>query len=346
MNVDSFVDREAKYHFNEMMRESHRLAKPSTCILCGKPLSDICNSHTIPRCVLSVISESGKLSFPFLAAGVPFMGENRGLNNSWTFRFICKNCDNAYFSDYETAPVLYDPPTNIQMAEIALKNTLLRLSKRTIEVPYHSILQDRRHLYENKKELDLIQNLDIRDYLFDLRRYKKIIDKRLKSGFICAYYRKVEYTVPIAAQTAITLYNNVDGVTIVNDVFDGSSDIRMQDLQVCIFPGKNYSAICLFFHRDDRNLFGFVKQFDKLSVEDKLQYVLYILLKGSEEFCFAPSLAETFNNSKNVRLLCQDYNGFPHLGHFSLETLFDETTENIGYNDIPHFLDSEYQINM
>lgn len=227
------------------------------------------------------------------------------------------------------------------MAEIALKNSLVRLYKRSIEMPMNGIIQDQFNFFENKEELDDIQNMDVRDYSFDLRRSKKIIDKNLKSGYRCFYHKVLPYTVPIATQTAITLFKGIDDETIINDVFTDDPTIRMQDLQLCIFPQQDFSSICLFYHKDDRNVYRFEQQFMHLPDKKRDAYVLYLLIKYSEEFFFSPSIAEEFNENLNIQNLCRENNGYPNLGYVTIDDLktppvFTKPEE------IPNFLGPEY----
>ena len=52
---------------------------------------------------------------------------------SGTFHYICRQCDSFLFQDYENIEALQGAPTDKMLAEIALKDILLMLSKRNQE---------------------------------------------------------------------------------------------------------------------------------------------------------------------------------------------------------------------
>ena len=56
-----------------------------------------------------------------------------GVNKSGTFNYICRNCDGTFFQDYESEANLIKNPTDKMLAEIAVKDMLLLMSKRATE---------------------------------------------------------------------------------------------------------------------------------------------------------------------------------------------------------------------
>ena len=56
-----------------------------------------------------------------------------GVNRSGTFNYICKKCDGTFFQDYENPNNIEKYPTDKMLAEIAVKNILLQISKRAVE---------------------------------------------------------------------------------------------------------------------------------------------------------------------------------------------------------------------
>ena len=331
-----------KKALSEMLRESRKEAKPSQCILCGEKIAGLCNSHSVPQFILRNITIDGHVLNAAYALDVPVVNETDGINRSGTFAYICRDCDSKYFSEYENESALLCNPTNKMMAEIALKDGLHLLSKRNNEVYLYKHLQEKYHAYENKEILDNIQALDLHDFSFEVKRAKKIIDKDLKSGFVCIYTILLQYVVPIAAQSGIVLYKDLDG-NIVNNVYDTSSKSRMQMLHCAIFPLKECTRIILFRHKDDRNYLYFEKQFSKLEEEKKLEYINYLVFKYIENYYLSPTTEGIINDHKLLKELSREINEVPNFG-FIGSIASDVSQKSIAPGEIPCFLDKKYQL--
>lgn len=78
--------------------------------------------------VLKSIADKGKILHPGILIDVEVIDTEKGINNTGTFHYICRECDSTYFQDYENKEALLSPPTDKMMVEIALKNMLLMLS--------------------------------------------------------------------------------------------------------------------------------------------------------------------------------------------------------------------------
>ena len=126
-----------------------------------KTTSSFCNSHSIPQMVLKTIATKGKLLQPGLLMDSEIFDNEKGINNTGTFHFICRECDGKYFKTYEDPKNLLEYPSDKIMAEIALKNMLLMLSKRYNELALFDIVQDEEQALINKEIMDEDKNLDI-----------------------------------------------------------------------------------------------------------------------------------------------------------------------------------------
>lgn len=115
---------------NKLLSIARNSAKPDKCILCGKPQTSFCNSHSVPQLSLRNIADNGKVLHASLLMGIDVVDIEKGVNNSGTFHFICNECDGTFFQDYENEQNLKSIPTDKMLAEIAVKNILLQLSKR------------------------------------------------------------------------------------------------------------------------------------------------------------------------------------------------------------------------
>ena len=84
---------------NGMLSETRKEAKPAICIMCGKPQTSFCNSHSVPQMALRSIAENGIVIHASAALGVDerIIDIENGVNKSGTFNYICNDCDNTFF---------------------------------------------------------------------------------------------------------------------------------------------------------------------------------------------------------------------------------------------------------
>ena len=114
----------------------------------------------------------------------------------------------------------------------------------------------------------------------------------------------------------ITLYGDLEG-NIANDVYDNSESLRIQSLHVCLFPMENESIVLLFCHKDDHNYDSFIRQFNSLSEDERLQVIGYILFARTEEMLIAKKFphrkwiintaGELFNQTPGIHVFNSEY---------------------------------------
>ena len=61
------------------------------------------------------------------------IGKDTGVNKAGTFHIICRDCDSRTFQLYEDPNAYNSKPTDQMLAQIALKDVLLMISKRNQE---------------------------------------------------------------------------------------------------------------------------------------------------------------------------------------------------------------------
>ena len=327
---------------SDFRRKSQISAKQTKCLICGKDTSSFCNSHSVPRFVLHNVAKDGKVINAAYALELDFVDQADGIKRSGTFYLICNECDRLLFADYENELSLLELPGNLLLAEIDVKDALLQISKRHYEIELYSLLQKEYNRYENKELLDTIHELDLRDYMFDYRRAKKIINKRLKSGYIITYTTLLPYVVPIAAQTGITLIRDLNG-NIVNDIYDTSPTARMQTLHICIFPLSSSTRVIIFHHRDDRNYIHFDTQFSRLDSAEKLRLVNYLLFEYSENYFASPTIKNVLSTDENLKRLCEKNGDLPNLGFVNLEDI-EKEPDTIPIEKVPNFLSVNFKL--
>lgn len=101
------------------------------------------------------------------------------------------------------------------LAEIAVKNILLQLSKRGQEKELYRELQKQFHAYSNLENLEGIKELDVRDYEEELQFHKDIADNNISGGYQILYWSVLPYKVPIATQSAIALSKDFEGNELI-----------------------------------------------------------------------------------------------------------------------------------
>ncbi len=293
---------EIKKQVSKIFKTAEQRAKRDSCALCGKRCASFANSHSVPQFVLKNIDVNGK--FKTFGDIVGRSNSRNGIKNAWTFHVLCSECENLYFKNYENEDALLIEPTNRIMAEITLKNALLMLYKYRINGETDKQAIEMGVFVGETDILSIMNAIDLQNIDFEIRRSKKIIDKSLKSGFNLIYYKKLDWIVPVAYQSEMCMYDNIDG-NIINPIYSESKATRMQKLQVCIFPLSTQTVVMLFVHKDDRNYVPFQKQFNKLDEEHKLQYINYLIFKYTEHMLISPSVDELLLINDKLVELCK-----------------------------------------
>lgn len=335
---------DARKKLRSLIRRAEEKAKFDKCVLCGKPQSSFCNSHSIPQMVLKTIATKGKLLQPGLLMDSEIFDNEKGINSTGTFHFICRECDGKYFKTYEDPKNLLEYPSDKIMAEIALKNMLLMLSKRYNELALFDIVQDEEQALINKEIMDEDKNLDIRDYSGDMDLYKKIIENDLKGGFRVLFWEKLPYVTPIATQTPITIYKDMEG-TILNDIYDPDHNKYMESVHLCVFPIDMETIVLLFHHKKDKSYRRLWHQLNSISKEKRIQYINYLIFAYTENYYFSKEIEPILKNSKYLQLLSREANGISNFGITSLEEMIMEPTYvPITPEQIPNFLSEQYKL--
>lgn len=106
---------------------------------------------------------------------IPFLNSDKGIKEAGTFKLLCRECDGKIFQDYESLEALCDRPSEVMLEEIALKNVLMMLNKRYMEIQLYNNMQNEfsmPYLYEKKQE---VNSLDERDFWWDFVRIREMI---------------------------------------------------------------------------------------------------------------------------------------------------------------------------
>ena len=313
--------------------------------MCGKEQSSFCNSHSVPQMCLRPIADKGKVLYASSAMGFDtgVVDVDGGVNNSGTFNYICRECDAKFFQDYENPDNIIHPPTDKFLAEIAVKNMLLQLSKRANEQELIPVLQRELGMYENPDDLSKIKTLDQKEYEEEVLFHQGIV-KNNKLGEYQILFRKVlPYKVPIAAQSAIVLPYDMEG-NILNEIYNLDESVRMQYMHIAVLPLKDVSVVLAFYHKRDKLYRKLRHQINSSSQEKVLQYINYLIFEYTENVYFSKKIEAELKNNKMIEKVSQEANGLPTFGHLSVYNMFGMDYEAVKPEDIPNFLDENWAI--
>lgn len=345
-NIPKDVDKiEARKKMNRMIAEARKKSKPSKCILCGKTQTSFCNSHSVPEMFLKEISENGMLLHATAAAGMDFEIVNieDGINRSGTFHYICNDCDNLYFQDYENPENIIAEPTDKMLAEIAVKNILLQLSKRAVEKQLIEIQQEQYNLFTNPENNMKLKEMDIREYQSEFELHKAIAENDRNGEYQILFWDVLPYCVPIAMQSAIAMPKDMYGGQI-NDVFDFRETTRMQYMHMAIFPLKNKSVILAFYHKRDKLYRNLRHQINASSKAQVLEFFNYIIFAYTENYFISKGIQQIIETNENLTKLSQENNGYPQFGLLGIDNMFGRDYEPVSKEEIPNFLSEEWAI--
>ena len=229
------------------------------------------------------------------------------------------------------------------LAEIAVINFLLQLSKRAQEKALYKNMQEKTGFLTNPEDLFEIKELDVRDYTEELFFHKDIADTEKQGGYQILFWKVLPYTIPIAMQSAVALAKDMEGNSI-NDVFDMSKNVRMQFLQIAILPLNGKSVVLAFYHKRDRLYKRLWHQFNCSSEEKCLSFLNHLIFEYTENYFISPSIRDEIENNTNLSALSQENNGFPGLGFVSAFDLLNNSYQSIGEKEIPNFLTEEWKV--
>lgn len=270
-----------------------REAKPDACFLCGERNRSICNSHSIPQFCLREIAVDGKVKTINCSIEMDMMRTEEGVNSAGTFRMVCRECDRAYFADYEN-PDRFSGEQMLDSAllgQIAVKVCLLEQYKaRLIISSLSAALEERRDGAGSTNMVD-VKALDEVDNMRQLDYARRSVNGE-NEGYRVLFDSFLAYTVPIAFQGQITLASDFYG-TKINDVLNYSSEYHTEPLYICVFPLKRGTRVLVFcravgyarYARFHRGLRG-------QRQNDVLLSILKTIIGYSEEVYFSPLLPD------------------------------------------------------
>lgn len=279
-----------KKSISRIVKKSRNMAKKPRCYYCGEPIDGFCNSHSIPLFCLKNIALNGEVKTLNSLINNPILESEVGVKKAGTFQMICRTCDNKIFSDYETPENYNVKPTQRMITQIALKNYLKAIYKREVELNLAEATWDvigQSNVFMEIKEG--VNELDLKEYKSGFDKAKNALTKnRIDTYYLC-YYKKLDYTVPIAFQSSVALVFDLEG-NLINDIYCPKRDYEIKNIHICIFPLEDSSCIMMFTEGGDKRYRKFYKQFNRLSLDDQLATLTFIMFAYSEEIYYSPTI--------------------------------------------------------
>ena len=343
-NFERYKSNKVAYNriINTFVKNSKSEAKRTHCICCGKECSSFCNSHSIPKFCLKNISLNGYLYYSGNLVDIPLFEKDKGLNEAGTFKLICRECDSQIFSDYENPNNYLDAPTDKMLSQIAMKNYLKNIAKRELEIVLYKNLE--KVTGNELSGLQFINYLDLKEYIEGFRYAKKASQSKWNNYYFMHYFEILDYVVPLAFQSSVALVADFEGNPI-NNIYNASPDYKLSDLHLCVFPLKDKSVIICFTKNGDKRYRNFFKQFRKLSKNEKLKAINYIIFSYSEDVFLYKGLDSDIlqnevlkNVAKKTTIAVADH---PFANSLA------KAIESFSFNEmhkIPNLLDEKYRI--
>ena len=263
------------------------------------------------------------------------------------FYSICSTCDQDKFNIYENEEALLTRMSEDLINSMALQiylnelfNSRFRSFKNTLD---HSKLTDDELItafYDNIAKIEeTTVEVDIKDFQEKLNSSKRNIENGYKN-YKVIYYKILDYTVPVAAQVSIPISHNINYIKLQNVSIKNPK--LLQDLLVCIFPLKSKSVIVVFYEIGNNLIKQYAKQFKKLSEEEKLKEIFYLLIRyKSSNYFFSPLIKDILIN-EDIRRIFSIEDTAIKMDNWMLEI---SNFENQSWKkNMPSILSEEYSI--
>lgn len=292
---------------NSNLQGAQREAKQTKCLICGKSVQGFCNSHSVPEFCLKNISINGEVYYSNTLIGNSYLKNSKGMNNAGTFHLICTDCDNKVFLDYESPENLLKSPSSKMLAEIALKNYLKLLGKKFIEEKLYNLEKDK---YGIEFEELIKANCKAKtDYRRGFDKARRLSRKNENNGYYLFYHKILDYRVPVAFQSAITLAADLKG-NLVNQIYNMDQKYKPAELQIGIFPLKEKSVVMMFIDEGSKRYKNFIRQFKDLEIIEQLGVINYIMFLYTEDYFFSKELGNRIDLSCLKSVSGQSLDGF------------------------------------
>lgn len=293
-----------------LLRRGENASKPERCLLCKKQLTTHCNSHVVPRFILDQISEEGKVSYgaTFYTPLNEVIDTTTGVNNAFTFKMICKDCDSKRFSKYEKPEMILNfdnlpiEERKEILSEIAIKNHISHIWMKKNTFERNNVFFNLESQIIKSTRIKTAYEIDIDEHLKDIKEISKFKDRK-SFPFKIVYNKLLDFKTNIATQTLLSYVYDLKGNLIFNRR-DFREINKGRYFYLIIFPYKDKTRVIFYIKKQDESLVkNILDDFDNLIDDDKLHFIFISLITLSEQFYINPKLAKVMKKDRRfIRL--------------------------------------------
>ena len=189
-------------------------------------------------------------------------------------------------------------------------------------------------------------NFDLRDYGEDLEYARSSLDGRKSNRYYLCFYTVLDYVVPYAAQSSVTLISDFED-SIVNNIYSQEQKYRIKAIHVSVFPLKSTSAILLFIEDGVKRYRKFYRSLRKLPNDDQLAAINYLVFSYTENVFMNPTTHKELRKNDLFMDMCRKSTDFRSHTPFPLDDPLEAAVKEFSLskrNEIPNLLSREYAL--
>ena len=189
-------------------------------------------------------------------------------------------------------------------------------------------------------------DFDLRDYGEDLEYAKSSLENRKSNPYYLCFYTILDYVVPYAAQSSITLISDFED-NIVNNIYSQNPKYRIKTIHVSVFPLKSTSAILLFIEEGEKRYRKFYRSLRKLPKDDQLAAINYLVFSYTENVFMNPTTHKELKENDSFIDMCRKSTDFRSHTPFPLDDLLEAAVKEFSLskrNEMPNLLSREYAL--
>ena len=307
--------RKIAFELKNKEEEIRNRTKSGKCIACGLDCDKFCNSHAIPHYMLKNLSKDGQvfiLSPSNAQIDFDLVKERVGINEAYTFRSICRTCDDRLFAAYEKNTTKLKDLNHLIASEkqVVLNQIFLKCALRDLYMYQANpeIIKETLPLIREQQPDRIINPFfALKTAKQDIKDFEKLVQSALnpladdEERYKILYYKKEHKKYPIAAQGIIAPRTDEDN-TVINNAYDYSVDLKY--LAICVFPLGEESITLIYCIKKDYDAFKtFKERVYKMKDVERNKYILALFLAHSEQVVLNESAHKMIKNNAYGRQL-------------------------------------------
>ena len=316
-------------------RQARNAAKPTRCRLCGKEVTHLCNSHSIPQFSLKEIAENGKLLTFNGFLGGNLSPSTVGVAKAGVFQAICEDCDTEFFKQYETPENLFQQPSNKIMGQIATKCLLERIAHGNYQIELDKALGQRP--LDNIAAIASTRTFDKKENEAALRQAISAGKQANGHSFRLIFHEVLSYLAPFAFQQMITLISDFEG-GLINNVYCFGRNLKTSPIFICVLPTQGKTIVNVFRNEQDNKYRTFERQIANLPNTDALLAIVKIIFAYSESAFMNIRIGHTLTAHTELQRLARmnsNYSGSTNDAKEYAKVTLEKARKDFAINNLP-----------